>query len=395
MMRKLAAYTRGTLWVSVAGESPERFINMCLQARILLWEVRKTPQTLFVCVAPADFKRLRPVVRATGARVRILQRRGWPFLAARLLRRKMLWGGAMLFCCGLYWLSSFVWLIDITGADKTGEEQVRKFVEQEGLRPGIERSLVDARQLEKKILLAMPELAWVGIKLDGIHAVVEVVEKVVAADDDEQSLDLTAAKTGVISEMITLAGQPLAHPGDNVQAGDVLISGIEPEPGATPVKAKGIVLAQIVYECYGEATRQIPLYSLTGQRAAAVQLRVGDGEWLLNGSAADSFGAYELEKIVKQFHGWNDSQPIAELIINVYNELNVDFMEIDSKEARCLAVLRAVEASRELIERDAKVLERNIDDVESEDLSSVKVRLRIVTEEEIGKYLSYNRDRRN
>lgn len=382
MTRKFGYYYKGAVKLSVRGEYPERFINLCIADHIYLWGVKKRGDCMTVWIAPADFFRIRPIVRKSRMRVRVERRYGFPFFFKRLKRRRMLLVGAALFLAAIYWLSSYIWFVDIIGTKSVSPDKIKVILEAHGLRAGARQSEIAVKKLEKDLMIELPEVAWAGVRFTGTRAVVEVVEKVLPIAEDKSPGDLVADKSGTVTECIPLTGESVVKAGDQVKEGDVLIRGA----GA---QAQGIVKANIVYESYGEAELTQNQYALTGNALYSVTLRLGGENFALYQADTSGFTAYEHDRIVKKLPWWRNQDFTVESIIDVYRELSVNLSEIDVEEAKRLATLAALEESRALIQEDAYVAERSIDVLDTGDPNLVRVRLRIETEEEIGKHIQY------
>ena len=109
---------RGTVQIQITGGWPEQFLSGCAREGIQLWDARHLREDCFTAwVSAADYFRLRGQARRTGTRLHILEKRGVPFWAHRMLRRKVLWVTALLCLVGIWYLSGFVWTISVTGCE--------------------------------------------------------------------------------------------------------------------------------------------------------------------------------------------------------------------------------------------------------------------------------------
>ena len=61
-------YLRGYLRIRVWGFSPERFMNLCSNKGILLWNITRQGDAYEMCIDIKGFRQLRPIVRKTGTR---------------------------------------------------------------------------------------------------------------------------------------------------------------------------------------------------------------------------------------------------------------------------------------------------------------------------------------
>ena len=155
-------------------------------------------------------------------------------------------------------------------------------MEKYGVREGALKSALDLKEIERNLLLEIEELKWAGVSLEGAYMNIQIVERLMEPPADE-SMDLFAAKDGLVMDILVLAGQAAVEPGDTVKKGDLLISGKmslapygeedaeDPEgsEGSTvEVKARGMVEALVWYETYAEAPLKRVLKNKTGNISA-------------------------------------------------------------------------------------------------------------------------------
>ncbi|OPZ94852.1 MAG: putative stage IV sporulation protein YqfD [Planctomycetes bacterium ADurb.Bin412] len=140
---RLWLYLKGYLEISIRGAMVERFINLATQQGVSPWDIRRINQTVNAKINVSDFRCLRPLARKTQCRVRILGRHGLPFVVLRLRKRKTFAAGALLFCLTLYFLSSFIWFVEIAGTDELEPGLIREKAASLGIRPGVMRFSID------------------------------------------------------------------------------------------------------------------------------------------------------------------------------------------------------------------------------------------------------------
>jgi similar to stage IV sporulation protein len=75
--------------------------------------------------------------------------------------------------------------------------------------------------------LAMPEIAWAGLQIDGVNVTMKIVEAVPVPpmEDMSEPRDIIARRDGLIERMIVLEGVPQVKEGDYVAKGQLLVSG--------------------------------------------------------------------------------------------------------------------------------------------------------------------------
>jgi len=397
MTPSMLNYINGAVRIKISGTMPEKFINLCVAHHIFLWGITKNNNDLYGWIRLSDFFSIRPLVRISRTRVTAVRHYGLPFVIKRLKRRKILLLGPVIFFIALNMLASYIWFVDVTGIKTISSDRIKEVAYHNGLRPGMLKSNVNAKQIENEILLNIPEVAWVGVDFSGTRAVIEIVEKTVQKQEDKSPAHILAAKDGVITEIIVLAGQSALKPGDTVKKGDLLIKGFIAEPAANStgqpsvisvptqmIRAKGIVKARVWYESYGEAELVKAIHARTGRQQLAVILKIGSNELVLKKAQPDQFSLYETEVVYKKLPQWRNSEFAVESIINIYHELDTQWSEISPEEARDAAKTKALAAVQRLIPETAHILSRSIELIKTAEPNLVRVKINIETEEDIG-----------
>lgn len=398
MILNLTNYMSGTVRVCVKGAMPEKFINLCIAQHIFLWGITKKNEDFYVSMRLPDFFRIRTIARISRVRVFVISHNGLPFLLKKVKRRKMLLVGAIMCFLMLNIMASYIWFVDVTGLKSLQSSRIQEIAYQNGLRPGVLKESVIAKQIEKEILVNVPEIAWVGITFSGTRAVIEVVEKTMQKQEDKAPANIIAQKDGVITEYIVLAGQGVVKKGDTVKKGDMLIKGIVPEQVMTNelgqpiinnnppqlIKANGIIKARIWYEGYGEAEISTIAHQRTGQREVEVSVNIGTNKLSLKKAFLDPNKAFENEVIHKKLPFWRNSDVIVESTINIYHEVDTLLVERTLEEARNEARSKALASVQSVIPETAHVISRSSEVLQASEPNLVRVKVSIETIEEIG-----------
>mgnify|MGYP001245753841 FL=1 len=225
-VKRLQGYVKIRVW----GFAPQRFINLCSNKGILLWNIEKQEDVYTMCIGLRSFYELRPIARKTKVRVVISERYGLPFFVPGMLRRKAFLAG--LFLAVAFWLISslFVWDIQVTGNYQVTDDVFYSFLEQEGIHTGMRRSELNIGELEKQIRRKFSQVTWTSGRLDGTRLVIEIKENDMSVPEVVQDAagagkDLVAECNGVITDMIVRCGVPKVSIGSEVAKGDILVAG--------------------------------------------------------------------------------------------------------------------------------------------------------------------------
>lgn len=226
-------YIRGYVVIRVWGYSVERLLNLCGNHDILVWEIEDHGDYHTMHVSIEGFFALKPLLKKTGTRVAILHRYGLPFFMSKMLARKIFVAG--LLGCILFWCltSRFIWDIRIEGNLSLTEDVLLDYLEERGIHTAMKKSELEIEPLEQALREDYDLITWTSAQLKGTTLLIRIKENDMPVYEantpkEEQGVDLTAARDGVVTYIITRKGVPLVAKGQSVQAGDVLVSGAVP-----------------------------------------------------------------------------------------------------------------------------------------------------------------------
>ncbi len=231
-MVALLKYIKGYVRIRVWGLSPERFMNLCSNRDILLWDIVKDGDIYTMCISLKAFYQLRPIARKTGTRVVILKRVGLPFFVPVILSRKIFCIGLIL--CVAFWIGSsyFVWDIECNGNYQITDDVMMSFLKEQDVKVGMLKSSLDIEGLEKEIRRKFNAVTWTSAKLDGTKLIVDIKENdvplVPAIREDEGGKNLISQYDGTVVYMIVRNGVPKVAIGDEITKGTVLVEGMIP-----------------------------------------------------------------------------------------------------------------------------------------------------------------------
>ncbi len=189
--------------------------------------------------------------QALGISVTVEREGGLPTLCRRLFRRPGLWVGGLLAVVLLMVSSRFVWDVRVTGNQNLTEKEVEATLRDCGFGVGRYLGGFKADRTENRALMANPRLAWISINMKGTVAYVEIREtQKPAPPKDKTPANVVADTGGQIIYVELLEGNVTVRPGQWVDAGDLLISGLydSEQVGIRFTHAEGRVYARVVEE---------------------------------------------------------------------------------------------------------------------------------------------------
>lgn len=219
ILKILVYYILGYATISVEGYFIERFINICISKGIFLWNVkRKKSSFLFTNIAIKDFKKIRQIAKTTKCHVKIEKKKGLPFLLHRYKKRKIFIGLLVMMILVIIGLSNFIWNIEIIGNETILPEELLSQINDYGLKTGMLKAKVNTKEVISNIRLHRDDVAWIGIKLIGTNAIVEIVEadKKPEIIKEDEYCNIISDKDGVITKVNVQNGTALVKIGDIV-----------------------------------------------------------------------------------------------------------------------------------------------------------------------------------
>lgn len=253
LLKLIINYILGYLTINVEGYFIERFINMCRNKNILLWNIKRKNSSFIICkIGIKEFKKIRDIAKKTKCKITITSKKGIPFIFEKYKKRKIF----LLMMCIigglLFVLSQFVWNIEvkITG-DTLNEDEIINSLNENGLYIGEKKSSIDVKEIINNVRLKREDISWIGIEIKGTNAIVEVVEAEEKPEvvDENDYCSIVSDKPGKILKVIANNGTAMVKPGDIVKEGSLLIAGwIEGKyTGTRFVRADGKIDALVWY----------------------------------------------------------------------------------------------------------------------------------------------------
>lgn len=372
-MTALLRYLSGYVCVELTGYATERFLNLCTNHDINLWNMDHKEDTYTFCMSLEDFRKIRPMVRKTRTKIRITKRCGLPFFLYRYRKRKMFLLGLLL-CVGIvYAFSCYVWNIEICGNSTLSDDTVYRYLESEKIRVGTAKGKVDCEKLEAKIRQHFSNVIWTSVRLEGTKLTVDVKENLITQEpqekqetETEEAQDLVADKDAVILSIVTRNGTPKVKAGDKVKKGKALVLGridiyndAKEIAGYRYCKADADIIAQTSYPYRYEVPTLVQKKAYTGKEKKRYSF------WYRNKyiglyQNGISYRFYDKESEKEQLCVMENFYLPFYIQTDIYREYQMKNHKIDKKEAKKMAADNLELFLSKLEEKGLQIIEKNV-----------------------------------
>lgn len=266
------SFYRHRLLVRVEGFRIERLVQKAFEKGIVIRSFRMVSDTCAEgWIAADDLKNLRKLAKSLYS-ISIVKRCGPEQKIRQAAGRPVAVAGTVLAAAIVMVQSLFISEVRIDGYRAIPEDELRRCLEEAGVCPGVFRPSVDWQKAEEALESTFPQLSWVQLVYDGRVIYLNVSEsdsKIISKNADDNPDIFTPARkeekgcvsiyadfSGYIESINTLWGLAMVEPGDYVEKGQELISGIVPMEATTfeegwpteyYVRAKGEIIALVPY----------------------------------------------------------------------------------------------------------------------------------------------------
>ncbi len=223
---------KGYVRLRLHGYSPERFLNLCNARGLEVWGIlcnRDGDYEFYMTVE--GYRRVKPLVRKAQVRLHIIGRCGLPFFIYRNRKRWYFGAGIGAFFILLYVMSLFIWDIQFEGNYRYTYDTLLRYLDTRNIDYGMLKSRIDCEDLEAAIRTSFPEITWVSARVSGTRLLIHIKENEVLSvipEKDETPCDIVASQAGTITHMVVRSGTARVSVGDEVEEGQVLVSGRVP-----------------------------------------------------------------------------------------------------------------------------------------------------------------------
>ena len=152
----------GYVRIQVEGYYVERFINICISRKIFIWNLKREKGVkLFLNIGIKDFKKISKIARKANCKIKIVRKRGVPFLLHRYKKRKIFAIFLLVISLLIFISSRYIWNIEVSVEDNLIIENIEYDLEKLGLKQGILKKSIDSNKIINDLRLNRNDIAWV------------------------------------------------------------------------------------------------------------------------------------------------------------------------------------------------------------------------------------------
>lgn len=288
-MDKLLRWFRGYIGVRLYGHQVNRFINLCSKNGIHLWNItHDLHHYIRAHFRLRDFYILKPFLRKTKTKLKIISRHGFPFWCHRHPRLKWFPVLLIIILCLLVYSRSYIWEIQIQGNEKIPEHELLQVLEEHNVTVGQKSNVLDCTALEYEIRKKFSDIGWISIYLENTKLYIDIRESLYGEQEeivaDGKRYDLIANKDAYIHTMVTRCGTSVVESDMYIKKGDLLVKGtfdVLDDSGAIKqtkkVRAEAYILGDVVYNfCVPITEIEIMALKLSDHYTDVALYRIGN-----------------------------------------------------------------------------------------------------------------------
>ena len=139
-----------------------RFINICISRKIFIWNLKREKGVkLFLNIGINDFKKIPKIARKANCKIKIVRKRGVPFLLHRYKKRKIFAIFLLVISLLIFISSRYIWNIEVSVKDNLIIENIENDLENLGLKQGVLKKSIDSNKIINDLRLNRSDIAWV------------------------------------------------------------------------------------------------------------------------------------------------------------------------------------------------------------------------------------------
>ncbi|MCI6277510.1 MAG: sporulation protein YqfD [Clostridium sp.] len=242
----------GTITIEIQGMHPESVVNAMWAQGIDIKNLKRINiTTLDLDINIRSLSNVKEIGKIKKCKVKVLRASGILRILSKVKNSGLLISGIAIFIFLIYYLSLYIWNINIDETKVLSPYEIRQQLLTYGIKPGIKKSSVNIYDLEDELKKDDDRIMWARARIEGGTLRIKIEEKQnpPSIKAPENNGDVIAKCDGQIVRFYTTSGSAVISKGDIVKKGQVLIQGIQGKEGFTyETPAEGTVIAKTFYE---------------------------------------------------------------------------------------------------------------------------------------------------
>ena len=377
IIKVILGYILGYVKISIEGYFVERFINICVNQNILLWNIkRKNKAILIANISIIDFKKVRKINKKTKCKINILAKQGLPFLFNKYKKRKVFVVLMGIVTVSIIVTSNYVWNIEIKGVEDDLKIEMEQILKETGLEIGKLKSKIDTKKIINEIRLKRDDIAWIGIEREGTNAIVEIVKaspKPEIVKEDEYC-NIVSNKSGIITKINVQNGTAIVKEGDLVKEGTILVGGyLEGKyTGTRYVHAKADIEAKVWYSKSETVNLKQEVKERTRETENKYGIRINNFEINFY-KTLSKFKNYDTIVTDKKIMLFSNFYLPIEVIKTTNYETKIEEVEYSVEELKEITIEKLEKEIEDDIENKENILNKQVNFYEKQDSINVEV----------------------
>lgn len=354
---------KGIMKASIEGFFIERFINLCLQEKVEIWDLeRQNEGIIHVKFNLDDYEKIVEIGNITRCKIEILEKNGVPFILQRYKHRKIFAALIAFVATIVTIVNLFIWTVEIKGEFSIPIEEIKQLLEDENIKVGVLKKNVDIEASKLNMLLKRDDLAWIGFSIKGNKMTVEIVEKELAEEDPFENTvgNIIADKSGIVEKIFVAEGTATVKKGELIEKGALLISGLvkstvlnSEQIQSRYVRADGEITLKTTYIEKTKIPFEKDLVTKTGNVEKSYKMKINNCVInLLN--KVTNFEKYDTITREKVFSLFGQFKTPLSLIEESFEEIKVERIKYTKKQAEDLAIISNNEKLKAQIPTEAE-----------------------------------------
>lgn len=360
-LRNTYNYTMGYVEVQVEGYFVERFINLCMNRNIEIWDIkRKHDGIIEFKIRNCDMNKINKIAEVTRSNISIVNEVGIPHLAKKYKKRRIFF--IVFFCAilGIYLLSLRIWKIEIVGDFSIPINEIREELIQEDFKIGVAKKNLDFDKIKRNIYIRRNDILWMGFEIKGTKAIVEVTERKLPNVDELDGVpcNIVSDKDGVVEKILVRVGNKMVEKGDVVFKGDILVSGVisGEKIDDSYVSSDAEIWLKTWYTGKVSIPYEKDIITKTGKIENKYKIKLGN--YIINLSNNDTnFEKYDKITNIKKLTLFGKYELPIELVTTSYEEYNIEEIKITKEQAIAKAKEEATVIAKSTMTANADIID--------------------------------------